>query len=338
MKKFQGCLIGGAAGDALGYEVEFSKWYGICECFGEQGIQKYVLHNGKARFSDDTQMTICTLYGLLDSVQTGKSAEECILDAYHDWYHMQEGGKPQNNTPVTQYPSMAALRAPGGTCMSSLGSGEHYTMVNPANDSKGCGGVMRVAPIGLFCGNNKDLTQCDLLAANAAALTHGHPLGYISAAGLAHIVARATYTDMPLKSIISECAEFLPAIFAKDESYALVMSELLTRAIELAENTEADRENISSLGLGWIGEEALAIAVYSALRHENDFSACIRAAVNHSGDSDSTGAIAGNILGAYLGLDAIDNKWLDKLEMKDDLLNMARELYEVSNKTAPHNA
>lgn len=76
-----------------------------------------------------------------------------------------------------------------------------------------------------------------------------------------------------------------------------------------------------------MGEEALAIAVYCALRYENDFSAGIIAAVNHRGDSDSTGAITGNILGALLGYESMDEQWKNDLELTDVLLEMADDLY-----------
>lgn len=62
---------------------------------------------------------------------------------------------------------------------------------------------------------------------------------------------------------------------------------------------------IAQLGVGWVGEEALAISVYCALKYQDDFKEAVIAAVNRNGDSDSTGAITGNILGAYLGLSRI---------------------------------
>ena len=65
LDKFRGCLIGGAAGDALGYEVEFMLADEIFDRFGDNGITEYSLHNGVAQISDDTQMTLFTATGLL---------------------------------------------------------------------------------------------------------------------------------------------------------------------------------------------------------------------------------------------------------------------------------
>lgn len=67
----------------------------------------------------------------------------------------------------------------------------------------------------------------------------------------------------------------------------------------------------------------LAIAIYCSLRYKDDFSSGIIAAVNHDGDSDSTGAITGNILGALVGYDAIEEKWKQNLELADIILEMA---------------
>lgn len=89
---------------------------------------------------------------------------------------------------------------------------------------------------------------------------------------------------------------------------------------------DTDRSNIRQLGGGWVAEETLAIAIYCALRYEHDFSAGIIAAVNHDGDSDSTGAVTGNILGAINGYDSIEAKWKNNLELMDVLLEMSDDL------------
>ena len=84
---------------------------------------------------------------------------------------------------------------------------------------------------------------------------------------------------------------------------------------------------IRQLGQGWVGEEALAIAIYCVLKHPDSFEDAVVAAVNHSGDSDSTGAIAGNIIGTALGLHAIPEKYLEKLELRDIILEIADDLF-----------
>ena len=70
----------------------------------------------------------------------------------------------------------------------------------------------------------------------------------------------------------------------------------------------------------------MAIGVHCSLRHADDFSAALTAAVNHDGDSDSTGAVTGNILGAWLGFDAIEGRWKNGLELYDVLMELADDL------------
>ena len=86
-------------------------------------------------------------------------------------------------------------------------------------------------------------------------------------------------------------------------------------------------ENIGCLGEGWTGDEALAIALYCALKHFDSFEDALIAAVNHRGDSDSTGAVTGNILGAAIGYDNIPQFFKDDLELHDLILHMADDLY-----------
>ena len=92
-------------------------------------------------------------------------------------------------------------------------------------------------------------------------------------------------------------------------------------------NIKVDLDCIHELGEGWVAEETLAIAVFCALRHEHDFEAGIVAAVNHNGDSDSTGAVCGNILGARLGFSGIPAKYTERLELLDVIEGFADDLY-----------
>ena len=130
---------------------------------------------------------------------------------------------------------------------------------------------MRVAPIGLISGLN--IIIADGLAAEAAAITHSHSLGYMPAAVLAHIINRIVYysPDISLKEIVSEAKETVKTIF-EDDPEINALSNIIDLAVELSENKESDLDNIHRLGEGWVGEETLGIALYCALRYQNDFS------------------------------------------------------------------
>ena len=102
--QIRGSLIAGAAGDALGYEVEFEGGEWIKMQYGQGGIEEYALHNGLARISDDTQMTLFTANGLLYGSTRAKlrgigaGMEHYIHSAYLDWLETQEGRKTKNES------------------------------------------------------------------------------------------------------------------------------------------------------------------------------------------------------------------------------------------------
>lgn len=341
LDKFRGCLLGGAAGDALGYTVEFMSEDAIFGKFGEDGITEYVLRKGKAWISDDTQMTMFTAEGLLLGTAGGCQRDipgqytGYIAQAYRDWYQTQMGSferchRASSSSRLLGIPQLFAARAPGNTCLSAIRAGCCGTIENPANHSKGCGGVMRVAPIGLYFGESGVTAQAlDMLGAEAAALTHGHEMGYIPAAMLVHIIRLVAHNgEITLKDAVLRSMEAMEALFPQAKTLPEFLA-LMGKAVELAAGDTAELDAIHQLGEGWVGDEALAIAVYCALKHADNFDKAMIAAVNHKGDSDSTGAIAGNILGAYLGLAGIPEKYLKKLELADVLMALADALYEA---------
>ena len=185
---------------------------------------------------------------------------------------------------------------------------------------------MRVAPMGLVY-PDMDIRKVDWEGAQLAAITHGHSLGFMPAAVLTHIIHRTVNSEeaVSLKDTILEAWAVTAELFAGDK-YPGRLEELIDRAVDLAENDRPDVENIHRLGEGWVGDEALVIALYCALKYEHDFDRGIIASVNHRGDSDSTGAITGNILGAIHGYDSMNEKWKTNLELKDVLLEMADDL------------
>lgn len=103
----------------------------------------------------------------------------------------------------------------------------------------------------------------------------------------------------------------------------------LTAALTLGALGDPSAEKEERLGRGWIAEEALAIGVYAALAHPTDFEGAVRLAVNHSGDSDSTGSICGQLVGTALGVEAIPNRWLKDLELADVIDRVATDLHET---------
>ena len=348
----RGCIYGGAVGDALGYPVEFDSERAIFSRYGSKGITEYETdrRTGKALISDDTQMTLFTANGLLvGDTREAMSGDRAwpriyVTKAYLDWLMTQESSMRQvnrheRNTEEGGYSwlldvqELYSRRAPGNTCLSALEqeqagiSYEDYIEAK-RNHSKGCGGIMRVAPIAV--NYRTDMERLDLEGAQLAAITHGHSLGYMPAAVVVHIINRIVFPPegkkQSLKEIVLEARDTAAEIFAGDP-HLTEMTDIIDLAVKLAEDgSEKDLDNIHQLGEGWVAEETLGISLYCALKYQDDFSAGVIASVNHKGDSDSTGAVTGNILGALLGYAAIEEKWKKDLEIADVILEIADDL------------
>lgn len=338
LDKYRGCLVGGAAGDALGYTVEFFDEGSIFRKYGENGITEYDLINGVAQISDDTQMTLFTANGLLLGRTRGMTRgimgtyPSYIAFCYKDWLRTQSEAYPlKARSPyswLVNVPELFNRRAPGNTCISAIESGAKGTVDEPINQSKGCGGIMRVAPIGLyFGGKHYTSDEIDMIGAETAALTHGHELGYIPAAALVHIIHLISHNEnISLIEVVKDTKQALLRLFA-GKKHLNEQIRLIDRAIELSNKNLDDLEAIRELGQGWVAEETLAIAIYCSLKYSDDFDKALIASVNHSGDSDSTGAVTGNIMGAYLGYKGIPHKYIKNLELKSVIMELADDLY-----------
>jgi ADP-ribosylglycohydrolase len=189
------------------------------------------------------------------------------------------------------------------------------------NESKGCGGVMRVAPVGLLFADPFDL------GGKLAALTHGHPTSTHSSAAFAAIIAAIVHEAMNLRSAVEHARRLLEA--EQDAGETLAAIDL---ACDLAETRDASgipyELGPRASGGGWVAEEALAIALYCCLAEPDPLSALQRS-VNHDGDTDSTGAIAGNLLGAMHGMTWLPGHWLETLELADAIRTMASDTIEA---------
>jgi ADP-ribosylglycohydrolase len=208
-------------------------------------------------------------------------------------------------------------RAPGNTCLDALRRTRQIGAM-AHNDSKGCGGVMRVAVCGFWPG---PLAQRFQLAADCAHLTHGHVSGYLASGHLAAVIG-ALADGMPLPAAIAEA----DAILAQQRGHAET-ALFVTKAQDAARQGPS-RETLATLGGGWVAEEALAIALYAVLAEPDPVAAMVLA-VNHDGDSDSTGAIAGNILGALHGRAWLPDVWLAKLELRSEIEKLGLEFAQV---------
>jgi ADP-ribosylglycohydrolase len=329
--RVRGCLLGGAIGDALGAGIEFDTLDKIRVDHGPDGVTGFVPAYGmRGAVTDDTQMTLFTVDGIIRAhVRQGSGGgwhpPTDVHHAYLRWAATQHDWGPDERRRdlgwLGREEWLYARRAPGSACLSGLSGpdGERLgTLEAPKNPhSKGCGTVMRAAPFGLLLGWEPGLVF--QLAVECSVLTHGHPTGYLSAGALA-VLVHAVLRGQTLE----EGVELALALLAERPGHEET-SAALRAALAAVRAGEPSAERVAALGEGWVAEEALAIGVYCALVAE-DVRSGLLLAVNHSGDSDSTGTVCGNLLGAVHGESALPAEWVAELEGRGTVLQLADDL------------
>ncbi len=311
-------LFGGAIGDALGAEIEFWSLDRIRHRF-PNGVDEMLAHDGRiGSITDDTQMTLFTAEGLLRARTRGMTKGIChppgvVHHALMRWFTTQ-GEAPRRDvdrTGLVLDPRLQVRRAPGITCLDALGHCQRFG--DPAtNDSKGCGTIMRVAPVALlthYAGNR------ERLAAETSALTHGHDTAQKAASAWAAILSLVLNG-----ASVRDAATDVLGRYSGETAAAL--------KVALSAPEDGMPETVETLGAGWTAEEALSIALYSCLV-ASSLEDGLKIAVTHSGDSDSTGAIAGNLLGLMFPDEVMAHPWRREIECADLINRLARDLAET---------
>ena len=327
-QKIQGCYWGLAIGDALGMPVEFKSIEAIRSTYGDGGIQNPEEH---AIWTDDTEMTLALTKSLL---RLGKVEE--INDLSEDSIGQTFAAEFIKWLDNPGY-------APGITTTNAV----HFLKVNGAekwklsgaNDSKGCGTVMRAAPLGIWFANSltPELPLIDGLyhkllfkvSTIQSEITHGHKAATAAALAGSYAVALAI-NGIPPDKMINPIKTYCNHIHPDFEN---AMQRLETSLTQRKNGTfSTDLEALTYIGQGWVGEEAFAMALYSAIQHPNDLKSCLRVSVNHDGDSDSVACIAGSILGAFYGTSIIPKDWIDCLAEKERIETFLSKIIEFFEK------
>ncbi|NKX50352.1 ADP-ribosylglycohydrolase family protein [Arthrobacter deserti] len=331
--RLRGCLLGGSLGDQLGYAVEYSGWEEIEARFGG-ALRDFAQLQDPARFSDDTQLTLYTLDGLIEALEwanAGVAADEaaCLWLAYLRWYATQDGRFPEA-APEPQprwIDGQAVLhqrRSPEEACLSALATGEMGTVARPLNpEARGSGALVRSAPFGLVPFVSAETVY--KLTVDGAAITHGHPSARHSAPAFSGLIRAIVHGGAGLPEAVRASAER-----AGREAAAPGVATALLKGLELAAGgTLPPAELAAALGAEPVAEEVLATGVYAVLATagaatpEEHFRLALAAAVNHDGASASTGSVAGQLLGALYGEACLPQAWLQAAEAPGLVLQMA---------------
>ena len=329
-------------GDALGAPVEFMSRNDIVREFGVSGVRSFAPQDDEESKSigwvtDDTQMTLFTAEGLLRAMTRrqsrgiGGGSSVLLAHAYVRWYATQTQPFPAEAMDgfLVQQPWLFSQRAPGRTVMAALAANADVEFprykLGADNNSKGCGSVMRSAPFGLLA----DWKAGAMDAMDASFITHGHRTASMSSAAFAAMIGLVVEGES-IHGAVTGARSFINGPYGNRSAQETVAA--LDMAIALSHKADiSSAEAVASIGEGWVAEEALAIAAYSALAYprEDQVLDALSCAVSHSGDSDSTGSICGNLLGAAYGVESLPRTLMDRLEGLETIQTVADDFYRV---------
>ena len=304
--RHRGAVLAAAIGDAMGHPTEFLSVQGIRAQYGPRGVQGFELYwerGGKrfAPYTDDTQMAEIVLRFLLDARDAGLGLDDTMqrmAGGFIDWARSPQGGH----------------RAPGNACLAgtrALASGVPWREAGGAT-AGGCGSVMRAYPFGLLYAD--DLERAEAWAVEHSKLTHRDPIALAACAAMAAGVG-ACVQGADVKSTLES---MVAAAGRHDGKSAEMIAEAVTEATR---GSGPDR--VLDRLRGWAAHEAIAAGAYVFARHPDDPRDAILEGANTPGDSDSIATIAGALVGARCGADALPPEWVRDVERAAELTELA---------------
>ncbi|MDD6572094.1 MAG: ADP-ribosylglycohydrolase family protein [Thermoflexaceae bacterium] len=343
--RYIGCIIGGAIGDGMGYAVEGLSSYEITEQFSQEGITEPFPdeETGKALISDDTQMVLFTMDGMMwayircNSRGIGSYEASGVWQSYARWYYTQTNIvlddyilHKHEHEPVAlssigvktilEYEELYSNRNPSEESLIALESGQMGTMELPFNEFKDASCLARVAPVGLFLHDYPETAF--IVAARLAAITHGNPTGYLAAGTYSYILAEILNgkdLDEAVRNALFELKKY---------SYIDEVNDVLEYALHLSECKDDWKQCTEMIGEGDTAEDVLAMAVYCALKAEN-YEEAVRMAANCKGRSSSIACVCGSLAGAMAGADRIPKEWQANLELHHMMISWIDKFYKL---------
>ena len=327
----RGVLLGLAVGDAMGHTVDRRSLEEIRNDYGPNGLLGYDLVNGYADITSYTQLAAFTANGLLLGLTRGQTKGRIsnniryITLAIREWSRSQTFSLPEKNYCwLSRIPEMKRKFCMDNRMLDALSRENLGSVDDPQYKSDHPGALTTVIPLALLQ-QDLELSQeeLDRLGAETVALTHGDPEAYLSGAALTHMLCLLLQDpSTPIGELVQQTIDSVGLQFGQGGR----LWELLQLALTLAISPNVTpMEAMETLGCR-TAAEALAGAVYAVSTCGRDFDAAMITAVNHSGRSSAVGAIAGCMLGAILGDEALPEFYLESLEAAKPLMELADDM------------
>ena len=294
LKRFQGCLLGLAAGDALGTSLEFQPKGSFTPITDMCGGGIFSLKAGQ--WTDDTSMALCLAASLVEC--HGFQADD-QMQRYCQWW--RHGYMSSTGTCFDI----------GNTVRRAL---QHFEKTGEAfagsNDpqSAGNGSIMRLAPVVLwFYPSLDDMVH---YAVESSRTTHAAPECLDACRLMARILYRALQGESKQQVLFADAERFTGE----------------ARIVALAKGEYQSLSEAGIHGTGYV-VQSLEAALW-CFYHSESYKEAVLMAANLGDDADTTAAICGQIAGAYYGVEGIPQSWRNQLAMREELMVWAGRLYK----------
>lgn len=337
-----GCLLGMAAGDAMGNTVDNKSWDEICVNYGPNGLLGYDLANDAADITSYTQIAAFMANSLLLGAIRGKpeTYSRYLALGIREWAKSQQFRGPVTERTycwLAQVSHMRRRHCMDTRMLDALNRDQLGTPEKPVFRSTRPGSLTGAVAVGL-CQETARLTeeQVARLGAEAVAFTHGEPEAFLSGAFLAMAVARLLQNpQQKMIPLYEQLCDRLEDLFLDRWPQQVTnITDLIHKAIALSRDPDLTPLAAMTI-LGCMeAHECLAGAVYASVIHFANFDEAMIASVNHSGRSSAVASITGAILGARLGVEALPEFYMESLEPTAVLTELAKDLFtarQVSN-------
>ena len=292
-ERFRGCLLGLAAGDAVGASVEFRTRGTFTPLSDMTGGGPFNLLPGQ--WTDDTSMALCLATSL---VERGGFDPRDQMERYCRW--ADQGYLSSTGTCFDI----------GGTIAAALQrfrrTGEPYA--GPTDpQSAGNGSIMRLAPIPMFY--YPDISAAECYAETSSRTTHGATECVDACRLLARIICRALQGSSRDDVVLGDRKSFVGA----------------ARIVAIARGDYLGKSAGAIRGSGYV-VDSLEAALW-CFTHSDDFEEAILMAANLGDDADTTAAVCGQVAGAYYGVWGIPAGWREQLALRSEITRLADRLY-----------
>ena len=332
---YRGCLLGLAVGDAMGYPVDTKTWDEIRADYGPHGLLGYDLVNGCAEITSHTQLAAFTCNGLLLALTWAQLKDRTapfvryIALSHKEWAHTQRRSHTLRRTYcwTSGIEELHRRRCTDNRMPDTLALDHMGAPGEPINRLDGPGSLAAAAAVGLFAGTGRlEPRARDRLGAEAVALTYGSPTAFLSGAVVANLVSAVLREgETTLARLLEQALTAVELQFTPQFPHTPEVLQPVRYAMALARQDLHPRQAMEVL-VCKNAVQVLAGAVYALLTCGDDFDTAMITAVNHSGRSSAVAALAGAVLGARLGMEALPEFYLECLEVGGVLTELADDL------------